>query len=137
MLKRSTWLLAAAVLVTAIGGVGRAEKAPTAAKPLTCPVMKGPIKDRAHAPYVRVNNEFVSVCCPSCIGEIKKDPAKYVKQTKDPVTGKSFAVTSKTMKMAHGGGIFLFADAKSHQTFHSHPGKYAKPLKAPDHGHHH
>ena len=51
------------------------------------------------------------------------------------MTGKPFAVTAKTPRMEHGGGLFLFASAKTHATFHAHPGKYAKPAKADQSGH--
>ena len=104
-----------------------------AAGRLLCPVMKSPIQNRAKAPHLTVNFEPVYVCCPGCTSEIKKDPAKYLKQVKDPVTRKPFTVSAKTPKMEHERALFLFASAKTHQAFHAQPGKYVQPAKAPGH----
>lgn len=47
-------------------------------KPQTkCPVMGGEI-DKAL--FVDYEGKRIYVCCDGCIGKIKKDPAKYVKQ---------------------------------------------------------
>lgn len=92
----------------------------------TCPVMKAPIKDKSKAPHLMVNNQPVHVCCPGCIDEIKKTPAKFVKQAKDPVTGKPFQLTAKSPKMEHKGALFVFSSAKTHHTFHAQPDKYHK-----------
>jgi YHS domain-containing protein len=127
--KLGTALLAAAIATslgsTAAAAQGHSGHGKAAAKGSgTCPVMKAPIKDKSKAPHVMVNNKPVHVCCPGCIGEIKKTPAKFVKQVKDPVTGKSFTATAKSPKMEHKGAIFLFSSAKTHQTFHASPDKY-------------
>jgi peroxiredoxin/YHS domain-containing protein len=94
--------------------------------PLTCPVMKAPVRDTAHAPKLLVNNEPVYFCCAGCGPQLQKDPAKYLKTVKDPVTGKPFTVTAKSPKMEHGGALFVFSSAKTHETFHADPGKYLK-----------
>lgn len=101
-----------------------------------CPVMKAPVHLPEKAKHLLVNNEPVHVCCPGCIDEIKKHPAKYLKQTKDPVTGKPFTVTAKSPRMEHGGALFLFSSAQSHEKFHAAPAKYAKPAHAGKHKQH-
>ena len=135
-LNRRMLILAPALLAASLAAPASAEKSSPGQKSgaLTCPVMKAPIKDKADAAHVTVNNEPVYVCCPGCIPQIKKEPAKYLKQVKDPVTGKPFTVTAKSPRMEHGGGLFLFASAKTHAAFHAHPGKYAKPAKGGKHG---
>jgi len=107
--------------------------------------MKAPIKDKAKAPHLMVNREPVYVCCPSCIGAIKKQPAKYLKQVKDPVSGKPFTVTAKSPRIEHDGALFLFSSQatyahgqkfiKSHGHGHepAQPGKH--PRKHDSHGH--
>jgi len=88
----------------------------------TCPVMKTAIKDTAKAPHLMVNKEPVYVCCPKCISAIKQQPAKYLKQIKDPVNGKTFIVTAKTPKLEHGGALYLF----SSQATYSHGAQFLK-----------
>jgi YHS domain-containing protein len=43
----------------------------------TCPVMGGKINK---AQYADVKGKRIYVCCPGCIGKIKADPDKYIKQ---------------------------------------------------------
>lgn len=131
------------LLLTAVGllvAVGIAEAKPAGAagaKPLICPVMKKPIADKSKAPFLVVNNEPVHFCCAGCSASVREEPAKYLKQPlKDPVTGKPFKVTAKSPKMEHGGALFLFASAKTHETFHANPGKYARHGKHPAGNHH-
>lgn len=109
------------------------QHAPATKGALSCPVMKSPIKDKAKAPHLMVNNVPVYLCCADCDKMLRKDPAKYVTASvKDPVTGKPFKVTTKTPKFEHGGALFLFSSAQTKATFLKHPGQYAKP----HHGHH-
>ena len=44
----------------------------------TCPVMPGNPIDKAL--FVDANSKRIYVCCTGCIGAVKKDPAKYIKQ---------------------------------------------------------
>lgn len=121
---KNTGLLLAVAGTALISGAAHAGKA---AKPLTCPVMKSPVKDRAHAPFLVVNNQPVYFCCPGCSGSLKKAPAKYLKTPiKDPVSGKPFKVTAKTPKMEHHGALFLFSSSKTHHIFHADPDRYTK-----------
>lgn len=46
-----------------------------AAPQTTCPVMGGEVNKDL---YVDVEGKRIYVCCPYCMGEIKKDPAKYI-----------------------------------------------------------
>jgi YHS domain-containing protein len=131
MTNRGILVLTAALALSA-GGAAQAQhakpaehgKAHGAKGALMCPVMKSAIKDKSTAPHLRVNFEPVYVCCPDCIEAIKKTPAKYVKQTKDPVTGKPFTVTAKSPKMGHDASLFLFSSHETHKAFHANPGKY-------------
>jgi YHS domain-containing protein len=141
-MKKTPLILAVAALAPALGSVGaRAQghdkHAPAKKHTLICPVMKSPVNDPAAAPRLMVNNEPVYFCCPGCAPQVKKDPAKYLKQVKDPVTGKPFTVTARSPRMEHGGALFLFASAKTRDTFHAHPAKYAKPAPAAKHDAHH
>lgn len=43
----------------------------------TCPVMGGKINK---AQYADAKGKRIYVCCPGCIGKIKADPDKYIKQ---------------------------------------------------------
>ena len=51
-----------------------------AAEQTTCPVMGGEVSKEL---YVDVEGKRIYVCCDYCIGEIKKDPSKYIKKVKD------------------------------------------------------
>lgn len=57
----------------------------------TCPVMKGgKIKKNL---YADVKGKRIYVCCPGCIGKIKADPGKYIKQLEK--AGVTLATTPK------------------------------------------
>ena len=134
MAKVSGLVLGGAALALAVGGVSahpghqHSKAAGAHGAALICPVMKSPIKDRAKAPHVMVNNVPVYFCCADCPASFKKEPAKYLKSAvKDPVTGKPFKVTAKTPKIEHGDTLFLFSSAQTQATFRQHPGKYVKP----------
>lgn len=51
------------------------EKAPM--MQTTCPVLGGKINKNL---YADVNGKRIYVCCPMCIGKIKANPEKYIKQ---------------------------------------------------------
>ena len=57
-----------------------AEKQDVSKKQTTCPVMGGKIN---RAQYADVKGKRIYVCCPGCIGKIKADPDKYIKQMED------------------------------------------------------
>src|SRR5262245_6738116 len=58
---------------------------------LVCPVMKSPIKDKAHSPQLVVNNVVTYFCCGGCPQQYSKAPEKYQKEPlKDVVSGKEF-----------------------------------------------
>lgn len=137
MRHQNQWMLLSAVCavssVPALAEKGhhpeKARVSHAAKGAVICPVMKAPVHHPEKAAHVMVNNQPVHVCCPGCIDEIKKQPAKYLKQTKDPVTGKPFTVTAKSPRMEHGGALFLFSSAQTHKTFHAAPAKYHKAGK--------
>jgi YHS domain-containing protein len=71
-------LTLAAVIIALIGGYSLAEVTP---KPQTiCPVMGGKIDKNIYTDY---EGKRVYFCCPACIPEFKKDPAKYIKKLED------------------------------------------------------
>ncbi len=139
-------LAASAVLAPARSQHGHAKGGHASAKkPATCPVTKAKITDSSNAPHLTVNRDTVFVCCPSCIPKLKQAPAKYLKQVKGPVNGKTFNVTAKTPGIVKGGALYLFASKETHahglqylsgdgHGHGPHTGKPAKPSKP--HGEH-
>src|SRR5919199_2265257 len=123
-MARNTWFTLGALgaLVLAGGslyaheGHSHAKAGKSAA--LLCPVMKSPVKDRAKAPHVMVNNLPVYLCCSNCPGMLKKEPEKYLKSpVKDPVSGKPFKLTAKTPRLERDGALFLFSSQQTRAAF--------------------
>ena len=50
-------------------------------KQTNCPVMKANKIDKKL--YVDADGKRIYVCCPGCIGKVKKNPKKYLKKLKD------------------------------------------------------
>lgn len=71
-------LTLAAVIIVLIGGYSLAEVTPKPQK--TCPVMGGKIDKSVYTDY---EGKRIYFCCPACIPEFKKDPAKYIKKLED------------------------------------------------------
>jgi YHS domain-containing protein len=46
----------------------------------TCPVMGGKINKKYYFDY---GGKRIYFCCPSCVGTVKADPEKYIKQLED------------------------------------------------------
>jgi YHS domain-containing protein len=113
-------------MVQDLWGKGAPAASPAKGASRVCPVMEHPVEDPSKAPKLLVNNEPVYFCCAGCADPVKKEPAKYLKTVKDPVTGESFRVTGQTPKMEHSGGLFLFRSRATHEKFHADPGKYVK-----------
>jgi YHS domain-containing protein len=58
-----------------------AEDTPVKSKPqTTCPIMGGEINKEVYTDY---EGKRVYFCCPGCLPEFKKDPAKYIKKLED------------------------------------------------------
>ncbi len=83
-MKRKNIAMALLAAVVAIGTASYAaekQAAPEQAqgkKQTHCPVMnKNPINKKM---YTDVKGYRIYVCCPGCIGKIKADPDKYIKQ---------------------------------------------------------
>ncbi|MCF7818538.1 MAG: hypothetical protein K9M54_11725 [Kiritimatiellales bacterium] len=75
-MKRKT--LTALLVATIVGTGFIAQAAEQKAKAqTTCPVM-GEKVDKTQ--YVDVNGYRIYTCCPGCIGKIKANPDKYIKQ---------------------------------------------------------
>jgi len=68
-------LSAAATVQSTDAAAGKAVTSQT-----MCPIMHGKIDKRYYADY---QGKRVYFCCPACIKEFQKDPAKYVKQLED------------------------------------------------------
>jgi len=57
-----------------------------------CPVMGNPIVEDAKVTY-EYEGKVYNFCCDSCIGEFKKDPAKYIKIIEEEKNGPQPAVS--------------------------------------------
>lgn len=69
-----------AVSVTTVYAKGKPAKKPKALKAQTvCPVMGGKINKSLYYDY---QGKRIYVCCPPCLGELEKDPEKYIKKLK-------------------------------------------------------
>ncbi len=78
MKRRKTMpLLVAALLGTGLIAGQAAEKTTEVKKQTNCPVMGGKINK---AQFADVNGKRIYTCCPGCIGKIKADPEKYIRQ---------------------------------------------------------
>jgi len=75
--SKAMTLLVAVILGTGLIAAQAAEKKAEPKKQTTCPVMGGKINK---AQYADVKGKRIYVCCPGCIGKIKADPDKYIKQ---------------------------------------------------------
>lgn len=85
--KRGLVGLMAVVLVAGVAVAGEACQSCQASAPrkteagkpqTTCPVMGGNVDKNSK--YVDVDGKRIYVCCNGCVAEVKKDPAKYIKQ---------------------------------------------------------
>ena len=76
-MKRRKLMIILMAAFIGVGLVAQAEKTDAPKKQTTCPVMGGKINK---AQYADVNGKRIYVCCPGCIGKIKADPGKYIKQ---------------------------------------------------------
>ena len=87
-MRRLGWIMATVVGLAMIGGVAPvfAGDAAVGAAPATtnvvkqqtiCPVMGNEVNKKLFVDY---QGKRVYVCCRGCLGDVKKDPAKYVKQ---------------------------------------------------------
>ena len=88
-MKQTGWIMSAAVAALVTAGVAvpafAGEEAllpPSATSKVvkhqtTCPVMGGAVNTNI---FVDADGKRIYLCCNGCIGEVKKDPAKYIKQ---------------------------------------------------------
>ena len=102
---------------------GDPEKYLLALSPGNCPVEGNPARPDAALRLV-VNNQLYYFCSHACAAALEKDPAKYLKSLTDPVTKKSFTVTSDSPHQEYRGEQFYFASADSKTIFDAAPDQY-------------
>lgn len=127
MVIQSALLSATLLTGAAFAHAGHPHGKSTAAAALTCPVTHDRIHAAANTPKVVVNNQPVLLCCADCVGKMKASPAKYLRSSKDPVTGKPFRVTAKSPRLERNGDVFLFSSAKTAAEFRKEPAKFSQP----------
>ncbi len=80
MKKMIIMALVAAAWMVCIGNVVAQDAAPATVeikKQTICPIMAGPINPEV---YTDAQGKRVYFCCPACLAEFNKDPAKYIAQ---------------------------------------------------------
>jgi hypothetical protein len=93
-------LFVAVIMGTGLRAAQAAEKKAEPKKQTTCPVMGGKINK---AQYADVKGKRIYVCCPGCIGKIKADPDKYIKQLEAEGITLDKAVKKKMDHTDHSG----------------------------------
>jgi YHS domain-containing protein len=78
---------------------------------------------------VEVNNGLYFLCCAPCTDWLRDKPWLYVKELRDPVSGKSFAVMETSPKSMVKGQVFLFESAENKATFDKDNAKYLVPFR--------
>ena len=97
-------------------------------KSLTCAVMTGNKVDASKAPRVAVNDNLFLTCCGGCPTAITNNLSKYVKETKDPVSGEAFKVSENMRQSLYKGVHYIFANDANKKTFDADPDKYSNKL---------
>jgi YHS domain-containing protein len=95
-MKKRNLIATLIVAFMAMGVSGYAEKKEIPKKQTTCPVMGGKINKTQ---YADVKGKRIYVCCPGCIGKIKADPDKYIKQ----MEAKGIVIDKTPKKHDHSG----------------------------------
>ena len=78
-----------------------------------------------------VNNNLYYLCCEPCMGWMRDRPHVYLKELKDPVSGKWFKVAETSPKVLHKNQIFLFETPETRSAFDREPAKYVVEFKRP------
>lgn len=73
---------------------------------------------------VEVNNGLYYLCCAPCTEWLRDKPWLYVKELKDPVSGKSFTPLETSPISRIKGQVFVFESAESKRTFDKDSPKY-------------
>lgn len=87
-MKQVGWIVVSAMAVLGVGGVisgcGRNQSPPEAVvrdngtkRQTICPVMGNPVDKKL---FVDSDGKRIYVCCSRCLGKVKNDPEKYIKQ---------------------------------------------------------
>jgi YHS domain-containing protein len=90
--------------------------------------MTGNKVDLAKAPRVAVNDNLLFVCCGGCPNAITSNLSKYVKETKDPVTGSTFKVSENPPHSMYKGVHYIFSSEENKKVFDANPDKYSNKL---------
>lgn len=78
---------------------------------------------------VEVNNGLYYLCCAPCTGWLREKPWLYLKELKDPVTGKPFPLSEQSPMATVKGQVFVFESAESRAAFEKEPQKYVVPFR--------
>ena len=78
---------------------------------------------------VEVNNGLYYLCCAPCVGWMHDKPFLYVKELKDPVSGKTFTVSETSPRSDVKGQVYLFESAESKAAFDKESVKYVIPFR--------
>jgi YHS domain-containing protein len=78
---------------------------------------------------VEVNNGLYYLCCAPCVGWMQEKPWLYLKEIKDPVSGKPFTVAETSPRSNVKGQVYLFESAETKATFDKEPAKYVIPFR--------
>lgn len=78
---------------------------------------------------VEVNNGLYYLCCAPCTEWMREKPWLYVKELKDPVSGKSFSLTESSPRESVKGQVFVFESAETKAAFDKEPQKYVIPFR--------
>jgi YHS domain-containing protein len=95
---------------------------------MTCPVMTSNKVNPASSARVAVNDNLFFVCCGGCPNAIVNNPQKYIKETRDPVSGQTFQVSENTPHSLYKGVHYLFSSEDSKKAFDANPDKYSNKL---------
>src|SRR6266571_2425312 len=115
--------LAAGVALLMMGGV-----AARAAQEATCPVSGHKVTVTDQTVSLTVNGEKQYFCCGGCPNQIVSNPQKYIKETRDPVSGQTFQLGEKMPHSLYKGVHYFFSSAENKKTFDADPDKYSNKL---------
>lgn len=78
---------------------------------------------------VEVNNGLYYLCCAPCTEWMRDKPWLYVKELKDPVSGKAFPIAETSPRASVKGQVFVFESADTKAAFDKEPTKYVIPFR--------
>jgi len=78
---------------------------------------------------VEVNNGLYYLCCAPCTEWMRDKPWLYVKELRDPVSGKTFKIAETSPRAAVKGQVYVFESAETKAAFDKEPQKYVIPYR--------